>query len=207
MRSCRLAIIVGLLGALALAPAVTAADPSVVSGRLTPITENPAADPDGAGLAVLTINAARTELTYRITYRKVDAQITAVYFCAGQNPRVVPIPITCAFAISPSAGGPSPITGSRAIEPSQADVLMSGFTVIQLDSATGPQLAGYMLMGPPPPDTATIPVIASQRSLIVVLLPLLGATVAFAFVVAASPKRSDRGDRSAGPVVVLNAGH
>jgi len=113
MRGFRLAIVFGLVGAVALAPSVAAAGSLVVSGPLTPVSANPAADTAGRGLAVLTINDARTLLTYTITYRNVEVPITAVYFCAGENPREVPIPITCAFAIPASAGGASPITGSQ----------------------------------------------------------------------------------------------
>jgi hypothetical protein len=189
MRGTRLAILFGLLGAVSLAPSVAAVDPLVVSGRLTPASENPAADPDGRGAAVLTINEARTQLTYTITYRNVAVPITTVNFCAGQNPREVPIPITCAFAIPAVAGGASPITGSQVIVASQADVLASGYAVIQLGSASGPQLAGYVQVGPLPPDTATIPRSTFQQSPINVGLPVLGGVVAFVLVAGSNSRR------------------
>ncbi|MEW5991475.1 MAG: CHRD domain-containing protein [Chloroflexota bacterium] len=178
----QLAFVAGIVGTLALVSAVAAADPLQVSGRLAPHVENPLADPDGHGVAALTISADRTTLTYRITYADVGVPITAVYFCAGSIPREDPISITCAFAIPAAPGGPSPITGSTSIVAAQADVLASGFAVIQLDSVAGPQLAGYIEIGPPPPDTSTAasPVAGALDD--GSILPALPALITFAFV-------------------------
>ena len=176
----QLAIFVWLVGTLAFAPGVAAADPLRVSGRLTPLAENPTADADGHGVVALTISADRTQLTYRITYDDVGVPITEVYFCSGFKPREEPIPVVCAFVISPSAGGPSPITGTRSIVRAQADVLASGFAVIQLGSASGSQLAGYVEIGPPPPDTATAAGVGSP--VVGALLPALAGFITFVVV-------------------------
>lgn len=182
MRRLQLAILAWLVGAFTLVPAVAAADPLQVSGRLTPLVANPLADPDGHGVAALTISADRTTLTYRITYADVGVPITAVYFCGGSNPREDPISITCAFVIPAVPGGPSPITGSTSIVAAQADVLASGFAVIQLDSAAGPQLAGYLEIGPPPPDTSTAASSVSGALDERLIVPALAALISFALV-------------------------
>lgn len=196
MHGRRLAILVGLAAVFALAPGVAAADPLTISGRLSPVVGNPAADPDGRGVAVLTINDARTELTYKISYRNVAVPITAIYFCGGQKPRAYPIPITCAFAISPSDGGPSPITGTTSIVPAQADVLASGYAVIQLVSASGPQLAGYVQVGPPPTDTLTAPAIGARPASDPLIAFALGALLAFVFSAASRLARGGSGSKA-----------
>jgi len=215
MRARRLMFLVGLVGSLALVPDVAAADPLVVSGRLTPLLENDAADPDGHGVAALTISADRTQLTYRITFGDVAVPITAVYFCAGEMPRAIPISITCPFVISPSAGGLSPITGTRSILPAQADVLASGYAVIQLDSAAGPQLAGYIEIGPPPPDTSTSVGHVSAPRIVASILPAIAALLAFVLVaLSPSSRRGTGGHRptnhgpAGGPVkAITGSGH
>ena len=183
----QLPIFVWLVATLAFAPGVAAADPLPVSGRLSPLTENPTADPDGHGVVALTISADRTQLTYRITYGDVDVPITEVYFCSGFKPREEPIPVVCAFVISPSVGGPSPITGTRSIVSAQADVLASGFAVIQLGSASGSQLAGYVEIGPPPPDTATAAVVGSP--VVGALLPVLAGFITLVVVLTGLTRR------------------
>jgi hypothetical protein len=183
------AVLALLLGNLALAPTAAAADPWIVSARLSPVVENPEAGPHGRGIAALTISADRTQLTYSITYREVGAPITEVDFCAGQKPRVVPITGPCAFAISPSPGGSSPITGSRSIEATQADTLLSGYAVIQLSSAAGAQLVGYLDIGPPPPDTATATSAGSQLAPERSIVPVVAALLAFVVFVSRSRRR------------------
>jgi hypothetical protein len=186
------AILALLVGNLALAPTAAAADPGIVSARLSPLVENPEAGPNGRGIAALTISADRTQLTYRITYHDVRAPIMEVDFCAGQKPREVPISGTCAFAISPSPGGSSPITGSRSIEAAQADTLLSGYAVIQLSSAAGAQLAGYLEIGAPPPDTATATSAGSQLPAERSIVPVVAALLAFVVFVSRSRRRPVR---------------
>ena len=179
MRRRRLAFLVWFVGTMALAPVVAAADPLVVSGRLTPPVENPVAGPHGHGVAALTISADGTQMTYRITYGRVGAPITAVYFCSGSIPRDDPLALVCGFTIPEGAGGPSPITGSRSISPTAAAILESGYAVIELDSASGIQLAGWIELGPPPPDTATVPMVGAHPPLVGFFVPALAGLIAF----------------------------
>ncbi len=144
----------GLAAALVLGLPAAAADAITLSGSLSPVVENPNASAQGHGDAVLTIGSDGTQLSWVITYSGVSSQITAVSFCSGNKPRVLPIGVTCAFVIPQADGGPSPITGSRTILAQEAETLSSGYAVIQLASADGPQLYGYI--GPPPPNNATV---------------------------------------------------
>jgi len=179
------ATVISLLVASSLvASSVAAADGTVVSGSLQPVELNPAAAGTGHGVAVLTIAADRTAMTYRITYRGVGRAITAVHFCAGSNPREFPIPITCAFAIPQVAGGASPITGKTTLVPAQADVLLSGFAVVELASSAGAELSGYVAIGAPPPDTATAPAPARPNPAGNALLLIVAVAVLLVLLVA-----------------------
>ncbi len=158
----------------------SAAGSTTASGALTPVVENPNASPHGRGGVTLTMSADRTHLDWRITYAGVSIPITAVEFCGGENPRAYPIDPTCAFVIPQAPGGPSPIIGSRTIDTTQAALLASGFAVVQLQSAQGPQLSGYIAIGSPMPDTATASTPAVRQGdigFVVVLGGLAGAVL------------------------------
>jgi hypothetical protein len=170
-----------LAAATLLAPAALAADEIVVSGHLSRVVLNPDSSPNGRGAVTLRIAADRSSMTYRITYAGIRRTVTAVHFCSGSNPREVPIPITCAFVIPAAKGGASPIVGSVPLVPAQADVLASGFAVIELASAAGPEISGYIAIGPPLPDTSTVPALAAGAAsdawpLLPVALAALAAT-------------------------------
>jgi hypothetical protein len=174
---------------LALAGATAGSDEITVSGALSPFLGNPSAGGDGQGLAVLTISGDRTQLSWTITYTGVSSPITKVYFCAGSNPPVYPIGDPCAFVMSLAEGGFSPITGSRSIDAQQANVLSSGSVFIELDSAVGPQLAGYVQVGlPPPPNMATVEE-PSSSSGAGALLAIAAGICAFVYVIALGPRR------------------
>ena len=154
-----------LAAATLLAPTALAADEVIVSGHLSRVVLNPDSSANGRGAVTLRIAADRSSMTYRITYAGVRRPVTAVHFCSGSNPREVPIPITCAFVIPEAAGGPSPLVGTASLVPAQADTLESGFAVIELASAAGPEISGYIAIGLPLPDTSTAPAaVAGRRS-------------------------------------------
>ncbi len=147
-----------LLGGIVLPSTVAAATkPADFYAPLTPAVENPQSSPGGRGLAIIKIDPDRTVLRYRITFAGVTHPITRVAFCDGQAalPTIAPTPGACAFSIIPaSPGGPSPIVGSISILPSRFDVITGYGTFVELDSANGREIRGYLAAGTPP-ETAT----------------------------------------------------
>jgi hypothetical protein len=190
----RYLVILGIIvAALAAAAPVAASDATTLSGTLSPPADNPNAGAHGRGTAALTISADRTHLEWRVTYVGTSSPITSVAFCAGTKPREIPIDSTCGFVIDQAAGGPSPITGSRTILPGQADNLSSGFTVIQLGSAAGPELSGYIAIGPALPDvlpdTAMVGPSEPRSSTVDPLRPLIVGLVAIAVLALIQARR------------------
>lgn len=183
-----IALVGGLAAAVALAGPTAGVSETYVSGALSRFVGNPSAGAHGMGLAVLTIGGDGTQLSWTITYTGVSSPITKVYFCAGSNPPVYPIGDPCAFVMSLADGGPSPITGSRSIDAQQAAVLSSGSVFIELDSTVGPQLAGYVEPGLPPPNLATVGEPA-QGGGVSALVPIMAGIGAFLFVMALGPRR------------------
>ncbi len=184
--------------------------PSTVAAATKPVdfyaplsraVEDPQSSPGGRGLAVIKINPDRTVLTYRVTFAGVTSPITRVAFCVGQvaPPTIGPTPGPCAFSIIPAPpGGPSPIVGSVSILPSRFDVITGYGTFVELDSAKGREIRGYLLAGAPP-DTATAEAIgagpnASNGPNAPFIVGLAGV-VALVACLAARPRARRRGAR------------
>ncbi|MGZ6214001.1 MAG: CHRD domain-containing protein [Candidatus Limnocylindria bacterium] len=136
MRSVGIAILVGaVLGMVNVPPAAGAGSPLTLSARLSAAAEVPPVAGGASGRDVVTINAERTELHYRITYRGLSGPLVIAAFCIGWSSSDV----TCAFIGAQLPIGPSPLVGTRAIVGIQADDWTSGQAWVQLITAKHPQ--------------------------------------------------------------------
>ena len=129
-----------------------AAEPLTLTANLTGTAEVPPVLTGGSGRAVVVINAARTELHYRITYRGLSSPIRLAAFCIGWSTSDV----VCPFIGSELPLGPSPLEGTRSIVGIQAENWASGQAWVQLTTAAHPQgeIRGLLSAAP---ATSTIP--------------------------------------------------
>ena len=95
--------------------------------------EVPAVASAGSGTLTGTLDAARTTLTWRVTYRDLSGPVVAAHFhgpaAAGENNDVV-IPLSGALT--------SPISGVSKLTPAQADDLVAGKWYLNLHTAAHP---------------------------------------------------------------------
>jgi hypothetical protein len=117
------------------APAL-GASPLTLTARLTSAAVVPPVNvPTSAtGEAVVVINAERTELTYRITYRALSSPLRGVAFCIGWSTTNM----VCPFIGAEVPIGPSPLVGTRSIVGIQADDWTSGQAWVALWTKDNP---------------------------------------------------------------------
>ena len=140
-----------LLLVAAPAPAL-GATPMTLTAALSRTGEAPPVTTNARGEATVTINAARTELTYRISFRGLTSPLKAAAFCVSWDPTVN----TCAFIGAEVPSGSSPLFGTRAIAPDQrATWLASPGPWVQLATTRYPagEIRGPLLAIP---STSTI---------------------------------------------------
>lgn len=136
MRSIGIAVLVGAALCLVNVPrAAGAGVPLTLSARLAAAAEVPPVAGGASGRAVVTINAERTQLHYRITYQGLSGPLVIAAFCIGWSTTDV----TCPFIGAQLPVGPSPLVGTRAIVGIQAADWTSGQAWVQLITAKHPQ--------------------------------------------------------------------
>ena len=130
-----------------------AAEPLTLTARLSSAGEAPPVVTSGSGTAQVVINAARTQLTYRITYRRLSGPLTVAAFCVSWLPSLN----ACAFIGPGLTLGSSPLTGTLAIAPGQVDTWLSAPPPwVQLGTSKYPsgEIRGPLLALP---ATSTLP--------------------------------------------------
>lgn len=155
MRHRWIAIFAGALLLLIGAPSpIVAAQPLTLTAELTGEAEVPSVHSGASGQAVVVINAERTALSYRITYRALSSPLRLAAFCIGWSTT----DIVCPFIGAELRLGPSPLVGTRSIVGIQAQDWVSGQAWVQLTTTRYPQGEIRGLLGQSaPPKTSTTP--------------------------------------------------
>ena len=136
MRSIAVGILLGAVLSLVSVPTTAAAGaPFTLTARLSAAAEVPPVASGASGRAVVTINAERTQLQYRITYRGLSGPLVLAAFCVGWSTT----DMVCPFIGPELPMGPSPLVGTRAIVGIQADDWTSGQPWVQLTTAKNPE--------------------------------------------------------------------
>lgn len=136
MRSIAVAILVGAVLGLVSVPTVAGAGaPLTLTARLSAAAEVPPVAGGASGRALVTINAERTQLRYRITYQGLSGPLVLAAFCIGWSTSDV----TCPFIGAQLPLGLSPLVGTRAIVGIQAANWTSGQAWVQLITVKHPQ--------------------------------------------------------------------
>jgi hypothetical protein len=131
---------------------VLGASPLTLTAVLSRTGETPPVTTNARGEATVTINAERTELTYRISFRGLTSELEAAAFCVSWDPTVN----ICAFIGAEVPSGSSPLVGTRSIASDQrATWLGSPGPWVQLATTRYPagEIRGPLLAIPP---TSTI---------------------------------------------------
>jgi hypothetical protein len=179
----RLVSLSAIVGLLIAAPVAWAAGQVTSTVPLSGAKEVPAVSTSGTGSAKLVLNAARTQISYTVTYSGLSGPLAAAHLhvgAAGTNgPVVLPLKV-----------GPSPMTGTLtaadlvpaggvATFADAVDRLLSGQLYVNLHTAQNP---GGEIRGQVPalnaPATDTDPVPANQPGDSTGLLVLVAAGVA-----------------------------
>jgi len=170
---------------------VAAAEPLTLVAHLTGAAEVPPVNSGAGGEAVVVINAERTEMRYRITYRGLSSPLRLAAFCIGWSPTDV----VCPFIGSELPLGSSPLSGTRSIVGIQAANWASGQAWVQMETTKYPQgeIRGLLTRGAPDTSTMIDPRGAPvDRHFPIPILALLGAFGAGVFLRRLDAQREER---------------